>query len=365
MLKKVILCLVVVVVFLMISGGWYWFDQPATKVKVTPPLVRMAAAKLATKAQSITAIGTIIAPKDVTLMAQQSGTIESVNFKSGQHVKKGHVLFVVDSATQKAVLAQKQASLDNSKAEYKRYLKLNRQQGVISQEDFDKVKSEYLLDLAAVNEAKKALDETRVIAPFDGTISAPQPVRGRTDNDGNSLSNITQLAPGSYVNVGDALVELVDKQHMLIQYALPQANLHQTALNQSVLATTNAYPGQSFKGKVVYISPSLNTVNRTFAVRSSIDNHSGKLSPGMLVTVAQVINPDTKVLLVPANSVMMDLQGYHVYILKNGKVASQKVTVGQRYGTGIAILSGLKAGQMVISSGLSSVKEGQRVRAAK
>lgn len=365
MLKKIVGLIVVILVLLAGWVFWHWHSKAVAVVKVTPPLVKMSAAVIKNKPQSITAIGTVVAPKDVTLMAQQAGIITAIHFKSGQQVKKGQLLFSIDSVAQKAALEQKQAALTNSEAQYKRYLKLSRQNGVISKESFDQVKSTYLLDLAAVKEAKQAYDQTSVRAPFSGSVSAPQPVRGKIDNSGNSLSNITQISVGSYVGVSDPLVELVDKQHLVIQYSLPQHTLHSSKLNQAVVATTNAYPGISFKGKVVYISPSLNTVNRTFVVRASVDNHLGKLSPGMLMTTKQVINPNAKVLLIPAISLMMDLQGYHVYILKNGVVASRVVTVGERYDNDIAVLSGLKPGMKVISRGVSTVKEGEKVRVAK
>lgn len=364
--KNWILILIILVIFLGISG-YFYFDKTSIKAHILPsPVVALTKASIQKEPLSLTAIGTLIAPNDVTLMAEQGGQITGVYFKSGDLVQAGQVLFSIDNITQKAEVAQKKADYENTKAEYQRYVSLSKTPGMVSRETLDQNKANYLAAEGALEEAQKALAQTEVKAPFTGIVAAPQPVRGQTDMNGNSLSNITQIAPGSYVTVGTSLLEIVDQKDLLLQYTLPQEDLPLVKSGQTVLASTNAFKGQIFTGTVNYISPSLNTITRTLTLRALMDKtkQPGDLSPGMMMKVSQIIDQNHQALVIPAISLMTDLEGYHVYGLKDSKVLAIPVMVGTRYGENIEILKGLKEGDLIISGGMQKVHEGQLVQVA-
>lgn len=361
--KKSYLIILIVLVILLGMGFYFYknFSAPNKPIALPLPVVSVTKASMQNQPVFLTALGTLIAPHDVTLMAAQSGQIKSMNFKSGDLVKAGQLLFKIDDVTQKAQVAQAEASYHNAQAEYQRYLNLNKTPGMVSKENLDQNKANYLASLGALNQAQKALAETEVIAPFDGIVAAPQSVRGVTDSNGNSLSNITQIAPGAYVTLGTPLVEIVDPKNLLVQYTLPQESFSLVKIGQNITLIMSAFKQKLFKGTVDYISPSLNTVTRTFTVRAEIDNSAGLLSPGMMVKITQLINSDHEALVIPAMSVMVDLEGYHVYGIKDSKVISIPVKAGARYGNNIEILEGLKPGDLVISAGMQKVHEGQLV----
>jgi len=354
------------VIFLVLLGGYFYFSKNfSTQNKIhnfPAPVVSVTKVSIQTQPIFLIALGTLIAPNDVTLMAEQSGQIKSINFKSGDLVKAGDLLFKIDDVSQKAQVAQAQANYQNAQAEYQRYLNLNKTPGMVSKENLDQNKANYLADLGALDQAQKNLNETEVKAPFDGIVAAPQAVRGEIDSNGNSLSNITQIAPGAYVTAGTALVEIVDQKDLLAQYTLPQEDFSLVKNGQKITLSVNAFKNQLFNGLVNYISPSLNTLTRTFTVRAKIENTDGKLSPGMMVKVTQLINPDHQALVIPAMSLMVDLEGFHVYGIKDSKVISIPVKAGERYGNNIEILSGLKPGDLVVSAGMQKVHEGQVVK---
>ncbi len=365
-MKKIKFWLSLLIIILVLLGGYFYFlKNNASKNKINNfpiPVVSVTKASIQTQPVFLIALGTLIAPNDVTLMAEQSGQIKNINFKSGDLVKAGDLLFKIDDVSQKAQVAQAQASYQNAQAEYQRYLDLSKTPGMVSKENLDQNKANYLAALGALEQAEKNLSETEVRAPFDGIVAAPQSVRGEIDSNGNSLSNITQIAPGAYVTEGTALVEIVDEKNLLAQYSLPQEDFSLVKNGQKITLSMNAFKNKLFSGTVNYISPSLNTLTRTFTVRAKIENTDGELSPGMMVKITQLINPDHQALVIPAMSLMVDLQGYHVYGIKDFKVISIPVKAGERYGNNIEILNGLKPGDLVVSAGMQKVHEGQVVK---
>ncbi len=358
--------LVFLIIFLIVGAGYFYFSKdfrgPNKIITLPAPLVSVTPAKIQSEPVSLIALGTLIAPNDVTLMAEQSGQITSINFKSGDLVQAGDILFKINDVSQKAQVAQAQANYQNAYSEYQRYVSLNQTPGMVSKETLDQNMANYLAAKGVLDVAQKALSDTEIKAPFAGVLAAPQSVRGQIDSSGDSLSNITQIAVGAYVSAGTPLVEIVDQKNLLVQYTLPQEDFALVKLGQKILVSVNVFKHELFKGQVNYISPSLNTATRTFTVRAGIDNSAGKLSPGMMVKINQIINPNYQALVIPAMSLMVDLQGYHVYGLENSKVVSIPVQVGSRYENNIEITSGLKAEDLVISGGLQKVHEGQLVQ---
>jgi len=358
--------LVFLIIFLIVGAGYFYFSKdfrgPNKIITLPAPLVSVTPAKIQSEPVSLIALGTLIAPNDVTLMAEQSGQITSINFKSGDLVQAGDILFKINDVSQKAQVAQAQANYQNAYSEYQRYVSLNQTPGMVSKETLDQNTANYLAAKGVLDVAQKALSDTEIKAPFAGVLAAPQSVRGQIDSSGDSLSNITQIAVGAYVSAGTPLVEIVDQKNLLVQYTLPQEDFALVKLGQKILVSVNVFKHELFKGQVNYISPSLNTATRTFTVRAGIDNSAGKLSPGMMVKINQIINPNYQALVIPAMSLMVDLQGYHVYCLENSKVVSIPVQVGSRYENNIEITSGLKAEDLVISGGLQKVHEGQLVQ---
>ena len=357
----------VLLLVIIISATWYrYHDVPAYP---TPPVVTVKTYTVQEKVfpQYASAIGSLISRQDVTLIAKQSGQITGIYFKSGQQVKKGQLLMTIDPTREKAELAQQEANLAKAKADYERYQKLAKlKDQVVSQATVDQFRADYFAALGAVDAARKALNDTFVRAPFDGRISATQPVRGQVDQQGNSLSNITQIAVGSYVNAGQtSLVELVNSDVLYAEYDLPQRYFAQAKKGQTVDITTSAYPNKTFTAKVSYISPSISTQSHNFTVRAVYNNSRHVLVPGMEVVVHHILNAQFNALVVPAISLKPDLFGYYVFSM-NAKhhVIQKRVTVGQRFGKWAEVTSGLKAGDRIIAAGQEKIHVGQTVKVA-
>ena len=169
------------------------------------------------------------------------------------------------------------------------------------------------------------------------------------------------MAVGSYVNQGDQLIAVVNRNVLELTYNLPESYYGQVKLGQKVSFTSDAYPDKTFEATVDYVAPLISQQNRAFSVRALVGQHSEQLSPGMLVNLTQVLNADHRVLAVPALSLVADMSGYAVYTVESGKVLSLPVQIGMRFGDWVAVISGVKPGTPIISAGQEKVQPGSNV----
>lgn len=344
-MKKKLLIIGVVLIIAAGALGIYFYQAKPSAV-VSPAVIAVSTTPAQIKNIPIVAnaMGTLLAPQSTTLQAQQAGIITGIYFSSGQEVKKGTLLFTLDNTQQKAAYLKAQAAYIEAKEQYHRYQVLMKQQGpIVSQSDFDQVESTYKQAQADLNQAQENLAETRVSAPFDGKLGA------------------TGLAVGSLVQVGSDLVPIVNLHNIVIEYVLSETYFSYAKAGQTLEMKTDVYPGKVFNATVNYISPQIDSVNRTFTVRASVPNNDELLTPGMLMSVVHVLAPIHKVLAIPAISLIPDVSGYGVYIVKDNKVSEVFVAVGQQYNQWAEILGGLNPGDQVISAGQQKVSPGMTV----
>ena len=294
---------------------------------------------------SINTIGTLIAPEATMLKAREAGVVQQILFSSGQKAKKNQLLLQFDATEKEADYQKAEAVLIQTKADYQRYQRLQKEAPeILAQTQIDQVFSTYQQAYASINVAKKELANMQVRAPFAGILGS------------------TTLAVGSYVNQGDSIVAIVNRDSLEVSYNLPESFYGMVQVGQMLSLTSDAFPGKTFTATVDYIAPLINQQNRAFSVRAKIDNHEGKLSPGMLVNLTQILNPNHNVLTIPAISLITDMSGYGVYTVKDNKVLQLAVKVGNRSGNFIEITSGLDVATPVISAGQEKVQPGSSVK---
>lgn len=312
-------------------------DLGATAVEVTPITYQNIPI-------TVNAIGSLVAPEATMLKAQVAGVVTQVTVKNGQNVEKNQLLIQLDNTAAKAAYAKAQAALIEAQSTYERYEKLEKEDpDVLSQLQIDQVLSSYQQAEADRATAAKALQNMKITAPFAGTVGS------------------TTLAVGSYVNQGDSIIAIVNRNTLEITYNLPESYYGEVKIGQVVNFSSDAYPGKKFKATVDYVAPLVSQTNRAFNVRALVGNNQADLSPGMLVTLTQVLKPENKVLAVPSISLVSNMSGYAVYTVDNGKVLSLPVEIGARFGDWVQIVSGIKPGTEVISAGQEKVQPGSAV----
>jgi len=288
------------------------------------------------------AIGTLVA-RSVEITPEMAGHVKKILFQDGSFVRQETPLIQLDDAIYKAKNESANAQLAYSANDYKRKSLLGKQ-GAITQQAIDQADADLKEKRADAKESEVMLSKMKLTAPFDGIVG-----KGKVN-------------PGDYVTTGQSVVTLTDVKHLRVEYNVPEKYLPSLKLKQEVKITTATYPGKIFFGNVSFISPTINTENRSVSLYADVPNDSNVLAAGMFVNVMQSLGTDEKVLMIPARSLVPILDGEQVYKVVDGKAYAVTVLIGKRVGEDVQILQGLSPGDSVITDGQLKVKNGIPVK---
>ncbi|MBA2589861.1 MAG: efflux RND transporter periplasmic adaptor subunit [Alphaproteobacteria bacterium] len=356
---------------LVLVLGSYWYFNSRTgsgadKRNNAAP-VRVAVIEQRDMAVVERSLGTVIANTLVQLSARVQGTLESAQFKEGQFVKKGDVLFQIDPRPFQAALAQAeaiwrrdQAQLKNALRDKQRYATL-REQGAISTQQSDL--SDTNADVVAANVAadKAAVDMARLNL---GYAQIRSPVDGKT---GPIL-----LQPGNMISSSNGatapLVTIAEVRPIKVSFTLPQSELPRIQARQQtqpLLATLDVRDksGRVLEAPVDFTSNSVSNQSGTIELRATFPNADLSLVPGQLVNVTVQLSDIPHALVVPRDAVNDSPSGSFVFAVRDGKAFQTPVDVLTDDGTNAAIAgSGIKAGDTVVVEGQLRVTAGGPVR---
>ncbi|MHA7633834.1 efflux RND transporter periplasmic adaptor subunit [Corallococcus sp. M7] len=297
------------------------------------------------------AVGTVLALRGVTLSAEIPGVVTDIRFENGASVKKGQVLVQLDTSSEQAQLAGAEADAELARLTRERAEKLNAQ-GANTQSDLDAVRARALQSSATVAHLKSLIAKKTIRAPFDGRIGIRQVELGQLVSPGNPIASLQSSTPA------------------LVEFQLPQQALAQVKQGQKVRLRVDVFPGESFEGELTTINPEVELSSRNVRMRATVPNADGRLLPGMFASVEVLSDASEQVVAIPATAVLFAPYGDSVFTLSEGKDAAGKtallarqqfVRLGERRGDYVAVTSGLKPGQTVVSSGVFKLKNGMAV----
>jgi membrane fusion protein (multidrug efflux system) len=292
----------------------------------------------------ITAVGSMRAFRGVVVTTELAGLVRTVNFKSGDEAKNGAVLVELNADSDIAQLHALQAAADLSQTTYNRD-KVQLEAQAISQAVLDSDAAD-LKNRRAQAESQVALVAKKTLrAPFAGKLG------------------ITTLNPGQYLNPGDKVVTLEAIDPILVDFRIPQLQLARVSQGQVLHVTTDAFPGEVFEGKVTAIDPLVDSASRNFQVEAAVTNSSRRLLPGMFAQVAVQSGDKKRYLTLPQTAITYNPYGATVFLANkaaNGSLVAQQVfvTVSATRGDQAAIVSGIKEGDTVVTSGQLKLKNG-------
>jgi membrane fusion protein (multidrug efflux system) len=194
--------------------------------------------------------------------------------------------------------------------------------------------------------AQGALVEKKILrAPFDGRLG------------------ITTVNPGQYLNTGDKVVTLQELDPVYVDFRLPQEQLAQVHPGLEVRLALDAFPDESFTGKINAVDPLVDSSSRNFQAEATVPNPTRKVLPGMFVRVTVLSGAQQRYLTLPQTSITYNPYGSTVFLVqkdaKGAGIAQQTfVTTGATRGDQVAVLSGLKEGDEVVTSGQLKLKNG-------
>jgi membrane fusion protein (multidrug efflux system) len=313
-------------------------------MKWTMPPTAVTSMKLVeeTWQPTLPAVGTVQAVQGVTVSTDLPGIVEKITFESGQQVKKGDPLVKLDTKQEEAQLNSAQARLALAKSN------LDRQQGLLqkrvsSQSDFDSAQAEYRQAEAAVAEMKATIERKVIRAPFTGVLG------------------IRQVNLGQYLQSGDAVVPLQSLDPIYVNFSLPQQKLKDLEVGRDVKVTADGLPNRSFTGKISSVNAVIDEATRNVMAQATLENPGQLLRPGMFVTAEVLLPAKEKVISLPVTAINYAPYGDSVFVIENMKdekdghayegVRQQIVTLGAQRGDQVSVVSGLKAGEEVVTTG--------------
>ncbi len=340
--------ILILILILLLAGVWgyFYFEEDSAVLQVNRPVVVMAMVEEQNVPLVVNVIGNVLSVNATMLKAQQSGVITAMLFHNGENVSRGQLLVQINNASQEAAYNNANAALFQAQSMYRRYTELSHTDpAVLSKIAIEQVYASFQQAKANVAEVAETLNETEVRAPFSGTVGS------------------STLSVGSYLNVSDDVVAIVNLKDLEVVYQVPENNYAHAAIGQNVELMTDAYPDKTFHAVVDYVAPMVDTDSRSFTVRARVLDGVG-LSPGMLMHVHHTLLPQHTVLAVPTVSLVADMTGFGVYEVKNGLVVEKYVTIGAQNGDFTEIISGLAAGDAIMIKGQQKVSSGSRVSIA-
>jgi len=314
--------------------------------------------------ESLVLPGNVQAYFEAPIYARTSGYLKTWYTDIGTQVKKGQLLADIDTPEVDQQLSQAQADLATAQANYDLSHTTNvRWQGLLATDSVSKQDAD---EKAGDEEAKKAALESsranlarlhdtesfkRVLAPFDGTVTA-------RDTDIGALINAGQSS-------GAQLFRVADTHKLRIYVLVPQPYAAATTVGLDAELRFAEHPGKGYPAQIVNTANALDPATRTLQVELQVDNAKGELFPGAYAEVHFKLPTDTQILRLPANTVLFRSAGLQVAVVgADNRVALKSVTQGRDFGTSIEILSGIGANDQVILNPPDSLADGVEVRIA-
>lgn len=263
--------------------------------------------------------------------------IRRIHVDVGDHVSRGQVLVELDAAT----ADQQRISLENTETEYNRALELLRI-GAGTQRSVDQLKAQ--LD-AARTQYRNTMDNTVLRSPISGVVTA------RNYDDGDMTGQLPVLTVGQVTPSVKVTINVNENDLSRVSRGMP------------VDITFDAFPGESFSGKITRLQPAVDVATRTFQAEVSVANPGGRILPGMFARADINLGEHQRVV-VPDRAVVKQTgsNGKYVYVYHNGTVSFNKVELGQRLDDAYELISGVNDGDTVVITGQTRLADGAAVR---
>jgi len=291
--------------------------------------------------ETIASTGTLRADEGVELQAETNGKVVSINFVEGTAVKKGTLLVKLNDSDLRANVDRYNYSKQLAVLRERRYAKLLAQK-VVTQDEYDTALTDVNVQTANIDLYKAQIEKTEIRAPFDGVVG------------------LRYVSTGAYVNATTKIATLQRVDKLKIDFSIPEKYSGRIDVGADI--TFSIAGGlKKYTGKIFAIDPRIDSGTRTLLLRAVCPNNDGTLLPGAFANVTVQLEKINDALLVPAEAVVPGLEEKNVFVIKDGKAERRPVETGSRTATEVHILTGLKPGDVLITSGLQQMRAGQAV----
>ena len=357
MAKRMFVMLTVTLVF--VAGlGFVKFKQIQTAIaqgaafQAPPEAVTTVVAEQERWPSTLNAIGTVAAVRGVTVSADLAVIVEEIVFESGEPVREGQVLVVLDTRQEQAQMAAAEAQRVLARLNFNRMQELLDQQ-VVSKAEYDSATAASRQAEARVGEIRAAIERKTIRAPFAGILG------------------IRQVNKGQYLAGGDPVVPLQSLHPIYVNFGVPQQVIAQVQIGRTVRVTAEHLADAALSGRISAIDSVVDPTTRNIQVQATLANPAGTLRPGMFVQTDMPLGAEQRVVALPASAISYAPYGDSVYVvadLKDDKghgyrgVRQQFVKLGPARGDQVAVVSGVNPGDEVVTSGVFKLRNGAAVQ---
>jgi membrane fusion protein (multidrug efflux system) len=317
-----------------------------------PTTVSSATVKEEDWAPTLSAVGSLSAVQGAIIAAELGGVVSEIKFENGGVAKKGDVIMKLDASQEEALLRSSEAEAELARQDLERTRGLASEK-VVSKAELDAAESKFNRLNAVVDQMRSSIRKKTLVAPFDGQLG------------------IRQVNVGQMINAGQQVVPLTSLDPLFADFALPQQYLGQLKPGLEVHVTTDALPGRVFGGKLTAINSMVDSSTRNITLQATLENPDHALRPGMFAKAEVTLPEKHKTLVIPGSAISYAPFGDSVFVIdkqkddKTGKesqvIRQQFVRVGEARGDFVAITQGLKAGEVVVGTGVFKLRNGMTV----
>lgn len=359
MLKRFLIAGGILFGVLVLVGGVFgtrlYFMLQGFKSQKNISTVSAEAAKPDTWQPDFTSVGNLDPVQGADIANQVAGNVTAVNFDSGQEVEKGQLLVQLDDSNERAQLegfqAQEKLAELNAQRSHDIFAK-----HLIAQSDVDTADSNLKQAQSNVANTEADIAKKSIRAPFAGH------------------AGIRNVNLGQYLAVGTVIVTLQALDHMYASFTLPEQALPVLGKGQKVQVTVDTYPDRKFEGEINAIDSKVDPTSHNVRVQALIANPGHLLRAGMFANVVVSAGKPIQVVTVGKASITYSLYGDSVYVITPDKdkkddkgqpeltVNEVFVKLGDERGPRVSVLDGIKAGDMVVTSGMQKLHTGSTVQ---
>jgi len=304
----------------------------------------------------IESIGTLNPFEEVTVSAEIEGVIRSVKVEEGSQVSKGMLLAAIDDSDYslevkraEATLRQAEATLENTKLEFKRKDALYKEE-LVTKQQYDDVTTRLSLAEAEVERAKASLSlaklklsKTKIISPLACVIKEKR------------------VSAGDFVRNGTPMFVIIQPNPLKLRFTVPEKDVGRLKTNQEVMLRVDGFAETEFKGRVNIVFPNVEEKTRTLQVEALVSNNNGLLKPGLFAKVILYTAGERDTIVVPVTALLYEAEKVRVFVTEGDRAKERVVKLGSKYGELMEIIDGVKAGEKVVFMGQQNLSEGAKV----
>jgi membrane fusion protein (multidrug efflux system) len=311
---------------------------------------------------TISAVGSLKTPENVTISPKKAGIINKILVKEGDRVKKGQVLVQLDDVDarlqverEEARVREAEASLETNRNTLARYQKLLESK-VVPQQTYDDISLKVKLDEARLalaktelNLVKQNLIDHRIVSPIEGVV------------------NLKIASLGEHVNVApkDEILTIVQMDPLELEFYVPENWVGKVRLGSNIQFTVKALSEEKFTANLQFISPTADPSTRNIRMKAMVRNSQYRLKPGYFAEVSVQTGMNPNALVIPESALFSQEGKFFTFLIQDGIAHRKEVETGLRFEGQVEILKGLQKGEWVVRAGHEQLSEGMKVRISK